>query len=438
MNETVPKVNPEWKTLCPPLSAAEFMGLRDDIRLYGCRDPLLVDEKTGFLLDGHNRLQICQEEGIAFKVEMIDLGDTDPSVWITKNQLDRRNLNSVQKVKMLMPVIPQLMEENERHRREAIGRFRSGVETGANWQPSKKRVNDIISEMTGVSARQVARILKILNCGDEELIDQALREEVTIYQAYTKIRNAEKTQKEAPKDEAKAPEEEVKAPEEEAEAPEEEVKAPEVEAEAPEEGSEAFEEGVEASEEEEIEGLDEEEAEDPEEEEVEVPEEEESKDPEEEEAEDPEEEETEDPEEEETKDPKEEEPILKPRKDPLPPPPKRRPGDIVPGFGIGEFLPDDMKGYVCPPDSVYDLPGISVGGFTEEQEISMMDFGQIETRVNEVRDRFVMRMETFVNKMNPEFFKGENISKLEEIITCGYNQIMKMLSEKAKEGGGDE
>ena len=45
------------------------------------------------LLDGHNRLTICQKHGIAFKTVEVELADEDAAFdWIDTNQLGRRNL----------------------------------------------------------------------------------------------------------------------------------------------------------------------------------------------------------------------------------------------------------------------------------------------------------------------------------------------------------
>jgi len=387
MNEYIPKVNPEWKALCPPLSETTFSGLRTDIKMNGCREALLEDKKTGFLLDGHNRLQICEEEGIPFEVKVVDIGEMDPMLWIAKNQLNRRNLNAVQKVKMLLPVVPQLMEENEQHRREAISRSRRGVETSKNFYSSQTNLNAILAEAVGISSMQVAKIRKILTCGNDVLIDQVIREEVSVHQAYTKIRAAEKAATDVKEDSGKGESQQ-------------------------EEALETKETGEEAPEDEDTEDkVTEEEA------------------PGEEEASEVEETEDEDSDE-------ESEFVLKPRETPLPPPPQRKAGDIVPGFGMAQIVKDDMKDYVCPPDSVYDLPGISMGGFSEEQEVGQMDFQQIETKVNEVSGRFVMPMGTIVNKMNPEYYQAENIARLREILTAGYDKIMKMLDEKG--GNGNE
>ena len=68
-------VDPELSILIPPLQPEELAQLEANILAEGCRDPLVVWQ--GILLDGHNRLRICEKHGIPYKVVEIDLPDSD-------------------------------------------------------------------------------------------------------------------------------------------------------------------------------------------------------------------------------------------------------------------------------------------------------------------------------------------------------------------------
>lgn len=50
--------------IMPPLSQQEYQALKASIEKNGVLVPVEVDEETGELLDGHHRMQICQELGI--------------------------------------------------------------------------------------------------------------------------------------------------------------------------------------------------------------------------------------------------------------------------------------------------------------------------------------------------------------------------------------
>lgn len=86
------QINPEFKSLIPPLADDERRQLEANLLADGCRDPLVV--WNGVLLDGHNRYDICTKHGISFYVDCINLDSKEAAVnWIINNQLGRRNLH---------------------------------------------------------------------------------------------------------------------------------------------------------------------------------------------------------------------------------------------------------------------------------------------------------------------------------------------------------
>lgn len=89
------KIHPEFCKVCPPLSDGERDLLEKDILANGCRDPLCIWE--GYIVDGHNRYEICTKHGIEFTTVELQLKDEeDAKRWIITNQLSRRNLGFIQ------------------------------------------------------------------------------------------------------------------------------------------------------------------------------------------------------------------------------------------------------------------------------------------------------------------------------------------------------
>lgn len=85
-------INPKFQALIPPLSPEELAQLEANILRDGCRDPLVV--WGAVLLDGHNRLEICQRLGIEFKTVEMEFADEEAAMdWMDANQLGRRNLS---------------------------------------------------------------------------------------------------------------------------------------------------------------------------------------------------------------------------------------------------------------------------------------------------------------------------------------------------------
>ena len=65
----MPVVDPEFAQLLPPTRDCYRKALRESIRERGCIVPLYVWAETGLLLDGHLRLQICQELRVGFEIK---------------------------------------------------------------------------------------------------------------------------------------------------------------------------------------------------------------------------------------------------------------------------------------------------------------------------------------------------------------------------------
>lgn len=85
------RIDPEFQSLIPPLTADERALLEENIKRDGCRDALVV--WNGVLLDGHNRHEICERLGLGYRLKEIDLPSREAAAdWIDTNQLGRRNL----------------------------------------------------------------------------------------------------------------------------------------------------------------------------------------------------------------------------------------------------------------------------------------------------------------------------------------------------------
>ncbi len=88
-------IYPPFKNLLRRQSKDEHDGLRKDIEERGCITPLVVwrSQDRYFLVDGHNRHQICTELKIPcfIHIEFFDT-EEDVKIFIIKHQLERRNL----------------------------------------------------------------------------------------------------------------------------------------------------------------------------------------------------------------------------------------------------------------------------------------------------------------------------------------------------------
>ena len=87
------RIKTEFKNLIRPLHRQEYLQLEENILKDGCRDPIIT--WNGYIVDGHNRYEICQKHGIPFKTQEMDFASKEDAIaWICANQLGRRNISN--------------------------------------------------------------------------------------------------------------------------------------------------------------------------------------------------------------------------------------------------------------------------------------------------------------------------------------------------------
>ncbi len=101
MIHTPPSIDAEFASLIPPLTPEEYKALSLSIQEEGCRDPLVIWESDAdgpVLLDGHNRLRICEQLGVHYRLLAVpDIQNRmQAKLWMLRNQLARRNLTPEQ------------------------------------------------------------------------------------------------------------------------------------------------------------------------------------------------------------------------------------------------------------------------------------------------------------------------------------------------------
>lgn len=84
-------INMEFKNLIRPLQKQEFLQLEANIISDGCRDAIIT--WNGYIVDGHNRYEICTTHKIPFAIKEMDFECKEAAIaWICANQLGRRNI----------------------------------------------------------------------------------------------------------------------------------------------------------------------------------------------------------------------------------------------------------------------------------------------------------------------------------------------------------
>ena len=173
------KINPEYSKLVNPLSNTEYEALKNSISNKGLHLPIIVNQDN-VILDGHNRLKICQELGIEPKFEIKEFSDqSQEKEFVIEINLKRRHLNNFQ-----IAELEYKMEEiyKERAKMRSFSNLKNvNKETNLSTAPNdaidvkykkkKKQAKYLrfIAKKTGLSPRTYERAKKIIEEGSEEV-----------------------------------------------------------------------------------------------------------------------------------------------------------------------------------------------------------------------------------------------------------------------------
>ncbi len=180
---TLPIVDPGFQALIQPLGPDERAQLEQNVVRDGCLDPLKVWSTPDgqVLLDGHNRLAICEVHGIAFNVDELDLEDRDAAaVWICENQLGRRNLTPYARAELVLKLKPVFAAR-------AKARMHAGKKAPAQ-NSAEGETRQALARLAGVSRDTIAKVEFIIREADEPTKVALRSSEVSIHRAHGDLR----------------------------------------------------------------------------------------------------------------------------------------------------------------------------------------------------------------------------------------------------------
>lgn len=188
------KINSELRDFIPPLSGEEKKQLEDSLLKYGYKGaPIYI--WNDYIVDGHNRYELCKKHNIECPVEELLLGDNatiiDVMEWMINTQLGRRNLPPAQRLAVMDKFKKKIQEQ---------AKSTQGTRTDLTSSPNGEKVKSThtdkeLAKMAGVGTGTVARFNKVMNSDDEELKKKVLANEVSINAGYEKVKKNEKEKK---------------------------------------------------------------------------------------------------------------------------------------------------------------------------------------------------------------------------------------------------
>ena len=177
------KIDPDFKNLIPPLLPEEYKQLEQNIISEGrCRDAIVTWKN--FIVDGHNRYDICQKHNLTYDVVKMRFASKDAAImWIIDNQLGRRNLTDAARIELACCKV-EMLRKKARENLQAVGGDKREARNCIN-EPVNVRKE--IAVMAGVSEQKVFRYMKVVGEGTSELVEQLRKGDIRIGAAYGQL-----------------------------------------------------------------------------------------------------------------------------------------------------------------------------------------------------------------------------------------------------------
>lgn len=186
------KIDPEFKSLIPPLSPDEYKQLEDNCVAEGIRDPLVVwelDEPDGIfdsiLIDGHNRFEIStKHSGILFNVVRKKFSSrNEVMAWIIQNQFGRRNLSAYDRSVLALKLKPLIQEKAKEKETERKTTYQKSEKSNMPTVNTTKE----LAKAAGVSHDTIHKVEKI-EAEASEKTKQAIRNgDISINHAFNNL-----------------------------------------------------------------------------------------------------------------------------------------------------------------------------------------------------------------------------------------------------------
>lgn len=197
------KIDPELKDLLPPLTDEEYKQLEKNITENGFDKNFPIMEWHGFIVDGHNRYDICKKHNITDYVVGTLAYETKEEVmeWMLDIQLGRRNLSPIQRIAITEKYRPIYEKQAKDNLKLASGGDRRSDEFKKNQgvvnlpQVDKERnptTSEKLASVAGVSEKTYRMGAKILNSDNEEVKNAVMSGEMSINAGYNKIKETTK------------------------------------------------------------------------------------------------------------------------------------------------------------------------------------------------------------------------------------------------------
>lgn len=197
------KIDPELRDLLPPLTSEEYKQLEKNIVENGFDRNFPIMEWQGFIVDGHNRYDICKKHNIEPIIGTLAYETKEEIMeWMLDIQLGRRNLTPIQKIAITekyRPIYEKQAKEN------SLSNLKQNTDVVKLPTRMKKdnmgRTSEKLASIANVSEKTYRMGAKILNSGNEKLKQEVLSGEKSINAGYKELTGKKENKKEEAKNE---------------------------------------------------------------------------------------------------------------------------------------------------------------------------------------------------------------------------------------------
>lgn len=150
-----------FKNLIRPLQKSEYLQLEANLLADGCRDPII--SWNGFIIDGHNRYEICTKHQIPYAVAEMEFDCREAVIaWICANQLGRRNIT--EETRKFLIGMQYESEKLAHNHKNSQGKNQYGVPEGMSRYEPFDQNKDVARIFSGhVTAQRIAEENNISN-----------------------------------------------------------------------------------------------------------------------------------------------------------------------------------------------------------------------------------------------------------------------------------
>lgn len=196
--ERKPVVLPELAELLPPLSGEQLAALEADLLKNGCYSPIIVNEDL-VIVDGHNRLRLCEEHGLSYQMAVFAFEDLlEAKQWALDTQKGRRNLDKWELGKIALKLKPEIEARAKANQQTYHGnQYESGLSaTLPEVHSASVDTRKELADSVGLGERTMGKVMQIDEHAPDPVKEALDKKELSINQGYNLTRQLQEVPEE--------------------------------------------------------------------------------------------------------------------------------------------------------------------------------------------------------------------------------------------------